>query len=162
MKTTDYIHINESAAEKVCAALAGLLADYQIFYTNLRGFHWNIKGHAFFMLHSKFEELYDDASEKIDEIAERILMLGSVPENKFSEYLKIAGIKEVGNISCGHEALQNVLETLGYLIAEERKIIALANESGDDSTAALLGDYLKGQEKLVWMLVAWASGSCKK
>lgn len=162
MKTTDYIHINESAAEKVCAALAGLLANYQVFYTNLRGFHWNIKGHAFFMLHSKFEELYDDASEKIDEIAERILMLGGVPENKFSEYLKIAAIKEVGNISCGHEALQNVLETLGYLIAEERKIITLANESGDDSTAALLGDYLKGQEKLVWMLVAWASGSCKK
>ncbi len=162
MKTTDYININASSAEKICAALSQLLADYQVFYTNLRGFHWNIKGHAFFMLHSKFEELYDDASEKIDEIAERILMLGGVPENKFSEYLKIAQIKEVSNVCCGQEALQNVLDTLGKLIAEEREIIALANENGDDTTASVIGDYLKGQEKLVWMLVAWSGGSCKK
>ena len=162
MKTTDYIHINEAAANQVAEALAALLADFQGFYTNLRGFHWNIKGHAFFQLHSKFEELYDNTAEKIDEIAERILMLGAVPENKFSEYLKTANIKEVGYVSCGKEALNNVLETLGYLIGEERKILALANENGDDATAALMGDYLKEQEKLVWMLVAWSSGECKK
>ena len=158
MNTLDYIHINAASAEKICAALARLLADYQVYYTNLRGFHWNIKGHAFFQLHSKFEELYDNTAEKIDEIAERILMLGGVPENKFSKYLKTANIKEVGYVSCGKEALNNVLETLGYLIGEERKILALANENEDDATAALMGDYLKEQEKLVWMLVAWSSG----
>ena len=73
MKTTDYIHINEAAANQVAEALAALLADFQVFYPNLRGFHWNIKGHAFFTLHAKFEELYNDAAEKVDEIAERIL-----------------------------------------------------------------------------------------
>ena len=83
MKTLDYIHLDAVAAGKVVEALQQLLADYQVFYTNLRGFHWNIKGHGFFVLHSKFEDMYNDAAEKVDELAERILMLGGVPVNKF-------------------------------------------------------------------------------
>ena len=84
MKTLDYIHLDAVAAGKVVEALQQLLADYQVFYTNLRGFHWNIKGHGFFVLHSKFEDMYNDAAEKVDELAERILMLGGVPVNKGS------------------------------------------------------------------------------
>ena len=59
-----------------------------MFYTNLRGLHWNVKGNRFFGLHAKYEELYNDAAEKVDEIAERLLQLGATPENRFSEYLK--------------------------------------------------------------------------
>ena len=113
MKTLDYLHLDASAANKVVEALQQLLADYQVFYTNLRGFHWNIKGHGFFVLHSKFEEMYDNAAEKVDELAERILMLGGVPVNKFSEYLKVARVKEVSGVSCGDEALENILNTYG-------------------------------------------------
>ncbi|WP_373806479.1 Dps family protein, partial [Bacteroides heparinolyticus] len=95
MKTLDYLHLNETKVAGVVSALNQLLADFQVHYTNLRGMHWNIKGHGFFVLHEKFEEMYDDTAEKVDEIAERLLMLGSTPENKFSEYLKTAKIKEV-------------------------------------------------------------------
>ena len=162
MKTLDYLHLEEGAAAKVVQGLNQLLADYQIFYTNLRGFHWNIKGHGFFVLHSKFEEMYDDAAAKVDEIAERMLMLGGQPDNRFSEYLKVAKLQEITNVSCGDEALKNVLDTYGYLIGEERKVLADAQEAGDESTAAMLGDYIKGQEKLVWMLVAYYGKECNK
>ncbi|WP_459187092.1 Dps family protein [Parabacteroides sp. APC149_11_2_Y6] len=162
MKTLDYLHLNESSVNNVVAALQQLLADYQVFYTNLRGFHWNIKGHGFFILHSKFEEMYNDAAEKVDELAERILMLGGEPANKFSEYLKVARVKEVSGVSCGDEALKNILETYGQFIAEERKLLSLASEAGDEATVALMSDYLKEQEKLVWMLVAFSTGTCKK
>ena len=138
MKTLNYIKLNESGVANVVSALHQLLADFQVYYTNLRGFHWNIKGHGFFVLHEKFESMYDDAAEKVDEIAERILMLGGVPENKFSEYLKVAKIKEVSDVACGSDAVSNILETYGYLIGEERKIIELANEAGDDVTADLM------------------------
>ena len=157
MKTLDYLHLDASAANKVVEALQQLLADYQIFYTNLRGFHWNIKGHGFFILHSKFEEMYDNAAEKVDELAERILMLGGVPVNKFSEYLKVATVKEVSDVSCGNEALENILNTYSQFIGEERKLLSLASEAGDEATVALMSDYLKEQEKLVWMLVAYNS-----
>ena len=78
MRTLDYIKLDSAAAAKVVESLQQLLADYQVFYANLRGFHWNIKGHGFFVLHSKFEDLYNNAAEKVDELAERILMLGGV------------------------------------------------------------------------------------
>lgn len=157
MKTLDYIGLDAHAATNVTASLQQLLADYQVFYTNLRGFHWNIKGHGFFVLHSKFEDLYNNAAEKADELAERILMLGGVPKNKFSDYLKVANVKEVDGVSCGDEALSNILETYGYFIGEERKILAIASQAGDEATVALMSDYLKEQEKMVWMLCAYAS-----
>ena len=75
MRTLDYLHLNESAVANVVNGLNQLLADYQVFYQNLRGFHWNIKGHGFFVLHGKFEDMYNDVANKVDEIAERMLVL---------------------------------------------------------------------------------------
>ena len=162
MRTLDYLHLNESAVANVVNGLNQLLADYQVFYQNLRGFHWNIQGHGFFVLHGKFEDMYNDVANKVDEIAERVLMLGGQPDNRFSEYLKAARLQEVANVSCGDDALKNVLDSYGYFIGEERKLMALASEAGDESTVAMMSDYLREQEKMVWMLVAYYSGSCRK
>lgn len=155
MKTLNYIHLTEKGANSIVASLQQLLADFQIHYANLRGFHWNIKGHGFFVLHSKFEELYNDAAEKVDEIAERILMLGGTPFNKYSEYLKMTQLKEIDRVSNGDEALGHILETYGHLIAEERKILTIASDNHDEVTVAMISDYLKDQEKMVWMLTAY-------
>ena len=155
MKTLSYTKLNEKEVNNVIASLQQLLADFQVYYTNLRGFHWNIKGHAFFILHSKFEEIYNDAAEKIDEIAERILMLGGTPYSKFSDYLKIAKVKEVDGVYTADASLHVVLETLSHLISEERKILSLASNVKDEVTVALMSDYLKEQEKVVWMLTAY-------
>ena len=157
MKTLDYLHLNENKVNSVVSALHQLLADFQVHYTNLRGFHWDIKGHGFFVLHSKFEDMYNDAAEKVDEIAERILMLGGTPANKFSDYLKVANVNEVDKVSNGDEALNNILQSISYLIGEERKILSIASQAGDEVTVSMMSDYLKEQEKLVWMLVAYSS-----
>ncbi len=155
MKTLDYIKLDASVVNNVVTSLQQLLADFQVYYTNLRGFHWNIKGHDFFVLHSKFEEMYNNTAEKADEVAERILTLGGVPANKFSDYLKVAKVKEIDNVPNGNEALNNVLETISYFIGEERNLLKAASEAGDEVTVALMSDYLKEQEKLVWMLTAY-------
>ena len=152
MNTLNYLHLDEKRVADVVTALHLLLADFQIHYTNLRGFHWDIKGHGFFVLHSKFEDLYNDTAEKIDEIAERILTLGSVP----------ARIKEISGVTCGSEAVEHILSTYGHLIGEERKVLDLAAEAGDEVTVSLMSDYLKEQEKMVWMLTAFSSKTCSK
>ena len=157
MKTLDYLHLNEKKVADVVSALHQLLADFQVHYTNLRGFHWDIKGHGFFVLHGKFEDMYNDAAEKVDEIAERILMLGGTPANKFSDYLKVANISEVDKVSNGEQALNNILQSISYLIGEERKILSIASQAGDEVTVSMMSDYLKEQEKLVWMLTAYNS-----
>lgn len=55
MKTLDYLHLNEKKVADVVSALHQLLADFQVHYTNLRGFHWDIKGHGFFVLQANLK-----------------------------------------------------------------------------------------------------------
>ena len=161
MRTLDYLNLNEARVANVVTALQNLLADFQIYYTNLRGFHWEIKGRGFFVLHEKFESMYDDTATKVDEIAERILTLGGTPENKYSGYLKLARIPEVSGVTSSHEAVDNILNTYKHFIAEERKLIDLANEANDAVTADMLTGYLKEQEKMIWMLVAFITRNCE-
>ena len=161
MKTLDYLNLNEAKTMNVVAGLQQLLADFQVYYTNLRGFHWEIQGRGFFVLHGKFEDMYNDAAAKIDEIAERILTLGGIPENKFSEYLKIARVAEVSGVTRSSEAVEHVLETYKHFIAEERRLIEVANEANDAVTVDMLTGYLKEQEKMIWMLVAFSTRGCE-
>ena len=161
MKTLDYLNLNEAKTMNVVAGLQQLLADFQVYYTNLRGFHWEIQGRGFFVLHGKFEDMYNDTAAKIDEIAERILTLGGTPENKFSEYLKIARVAEISGVTRSSEAVEHVLETYKHFIAEERKLIEVANEANDAVTVDMLTGYLKEQEKMIWMLVAFSTRGCE-
>ena len=156
MKTLNVTGLNPS--EKVVNGLAQLLADFQVHYTNLRNLHWNVKGHGFFILHEKYEGLYNDAAEKIDEIAERMLQLGATPEHRFSKYLQVAQVKELDVVECGHAGMNYVLDTLKLFIAEERQLLKFASENGDEVTVAMMSDYLKAQEKLAWMLTAFSFG----
>ena len=149
------IGLDNEKAKQLSTGLNNLLANYQLFYINARGFHWNITGERFFELHVKFEELYNDALLKIDEIAERILTLGHTPVHSFTEYVKQSAIREATNISDGRTAVELVLESFGTLLKIEREISALAGEAHDEGTTALMSDYIRAQEKLVWMYQAY-------
>lgn len=151
MANLNQIGIDVDKARKLADRLNQLLANYQMFYMNTRGFHWNIKGDKFFELHLKFEELYTDAQMKIDEIAERILTLGERPLHNFEDYIKYAKIKPVKNEADGHRAVQAVVDGFAVLLPLEREILELSDESDDEGTNALMSDYIREQEKLVWM-----------
>lgn len=157
MKVTEFTKLSALAVKPVVEALQQLLADYQIYYSNLRGLHWNVKGKEFFVLHAQFENMYDNAATKIDEIAERILMLDGIPAHNYSEYLKTSNVKELGYVSNGDEGVTHVMETISHFVTAERTILSLASEVGDETTVAMMSDYIKEQEKLLWMLVAYKS-----
>lgn len=161
MAITDYTGIKKAEAEAIVSELGKLLADFQIFYANMRGFHWNIKGKSFFTLHAKFEDQYDYLADKVDEIAERILMLGGTPENNYSHYLKVSSIKEVSGVNCEIEILNSVLDSYKTIIARERAILNLAGDYKDEATVNLLSDYIMEQEKTVWMFVSYLATSCE-
>ena len=132
-----------------------LLADYSILYQNIRGYHWNIKGDKFFELHEKFQELYEDLFVKIDEVAERIRTLGHTPAHKFSSYLKDAQVKESTQESDGIHDVKDMLESFKIIITIQREILDLSADAEDEGTNALMSDYIREQEKLVWMYSAY-------
>jgi len=152
---TTNIGLEKKTSKELALKLNTLLATYQLFYMNVRGFHWNIRGDKFFTLHAKFEELYTDALTKIDEIAERILTLGFTPTHAFSDYIEQSTIVEIRNESKDVVCVQHVLSGLQSLIEIEREVAAVSSEVGDDGTNDLITTYIREQEKLVWMYNAY-------
>jgi len=155
VQTHNQIGLDQDSANQLAHKLNELLTNYQIFYMNARGFHWNIKGDKFFELHAKFEELYNDAFLKIDEIAERVLTLSETPLHTYEDYAELASIKAVKNVSNGKDAIREILRGYEVLLPLERALLDLASDANDEGTNALMSDYIREQEKLVWMYSAY-------
>ena len=145
------IGLDKDKSKKLADDLNDLLANYQLFYINTRGFHWNIKGDKFFELHVKFEELYTEQQLKIDEVAERILTLGFQPLHSFTSYLEKSDIKPAINISNGKAAVKEIVDAFRIILEKQRNILVESDELHDEGTNALMSDYISEQEKLVWM-----------
>lgn len=142
-------------AAVLAAELNILLSNFQIYYQNLRGLHWNIRGKRFFDLHLKFEELYNDSQIKIDLIAERVLTLDGVPLHTFEDYIKNNQLEIGKNIHIDEKAIELIVSSLVKLLAIERVILKKSGEIDDEGTNSMMGDFIVEQEKTIWMLKAW-------
>jgi starvation-inducible DNA-binding protein len=151
----NYLNLDKNKTEKTVVELNILLADYHLYYQKLRNFHWNILGKNFFDLHEKFEELYDEAKVKIDEIAERILTLRFQPVSNFSDYIVLSNLRESDSNISDSEMIENLLKDHGDMLNQMRKIVKKANDAQDEGTIDLIGSYIREMEKTSWMLDAW-------
>jgi len=155
MENLNSIGLDTTKSAELAGKLDELLANYSIFYQNTRGYHWNIQGEKFFELHVKFEELYNELLIKIDEVAERILTLGHSPNHKYSYYKTISSIQESNEVSNGQQAVSNILSSFKTIITLQRTLLELSADAGDEGTNALMSDYVRAQEKSVWMYSAY-------
>jgi len=149
------IGLSAEKSDALSKDLNSLLANFQTYYQNLRGIHWNIKGKRFFDLHLKFEELYTDANTKVDAIAERILTLGGVPYHTFEDYTAHARVPVGKNVSQDEDAIRLIVDSLRELLLIERRILDASADAGDEGTNAMMSDFITEQEKTVWMMKAW-------
>lgn len=149
------IGLNVEKSKSLAEDLNVLLANFQVYYQNLRGIHWNIKGKRFFDLHVKFEELYNDANLKVDEIAERILTLGQTPLHTFEDYSAKAKVPVGKNISEDEKAVQLIVDSLSQLLLLERELLESSGDANDEGTNSMMSDFITEQEKTVWMMKAW-------
>ncbi|MCH7402796.1 DNA starvation/stationary phase protection protein [Belliella kenyensis] len=154
MSTND-IGLEIKDSKVLAKKLNELLANYEIYYQNLRNFHWNVSGPNFFELHAKFEELYNAANLGIDEVAERILTLGIRPLSSFDEYIHNAEIKEAKEVGDAKKMVEIVRDNLNTLLKLEREVLDIASEQNDEGTVSLMSEYITGKEKVVWMLSAY-------
>ena len=154
MNTND-IGLEIKDSKVLAKKLNELLANYEIYYQNLRNFHWNVTGPNFFELHAKFEELYNAANLGIDEVAERILTLGIRPLSSFEEYINHAAIKEAKEMHEAKEMVEIVRDNLNTLLSLEREVLEIAAEQNDEGTVSMMSEYITGKEKVVWMLSAY-------
>jgi starvation-inducible DNA-binding protein len=152
---TNILGLPVKESEMIVQELNILLSNFQVYYQNLRGLHWNIRGKRFFNLHVKFEELYNDAQLKIDLVAERVLTIGGIPLHTFDDYIKNNRLRVGRNISNDVEAVHLVVESLSNLLKIERKILADTEDIKDEGTHSMMSDFIVEQEKTIWMMNAW-------
>jgi len=158
-KTMSYLNIQDKEVIPVVTELNTLLADYHLYYQKLRSFHWNILGKNFFDLHIKFEEMYNEAQVKIDEIAERILTLRHHPVSKFSEYLEISSLEEACGITTDQQMVEILLTDHKMMLKQLSAVLKKADSAGDEGTIDLIGAYIRELEKTSWMLNAWSKST---
>ncbi len=152
---TNILGLPIKETEEIANDLNVLLSSFQVYYQNLRGIHWNIRGKRFFDLHVKFEELYNDAQLKIDLIAERVLTIGGKPLHTFQDYVDNNKIKVGKNISVDEEAVHLIVTSLSDLLKIERELLTKSAEANDEGTNSMMSDFIKEQEKTIWMMKAW-------
>ena len=141
------IGLHPEKSKELADLLNDLLANYSTFYQNTRGYHWNISGDKFFELHLIFVELYND------------LFLGYAPQHKFTDYLNTSRIPESEQVTDGRKAIEEILMAFKTLLAKQRHILVLSAEIDDEGTNAQMSDYIREQEKLVWMYSAYLKQS---
>lgn len=131
------------------------VSTWSVLYTKLHNYHWYVKGHHFFTLHEKFEELYDEATVHMDEIAERILTLGGKPVATLKEHLEQSVVDEATGSEDADAMVETVAKDFDATMKSLKKGMDLAGDAGDDMTEDLLNAVYQSIEKHQWMLNAF-------
>ncbi len=135
--------------------LNDLVATWSVLYTKLHNYHWYVSGPSFFTLHAKFEELYNETTLMLDEIAERILALGGKPVATMKEHLELSLIEEASGKESAEEMVQAVINDFGVIMEALNKAMETAAEQGDDRTEDILNAKFQSLEQHSWMLSAF-------
>ncbi|MCR6095908.1 DNA starvation/stationary phase protection protein [Salipaludibacillus agaradhaerens] len=137
--------------EKTVEILNRHIANWNTLFVKLHNYHWFVKGPHFFMLHEKFEELYNEAAEHIDEIAERLLTLKGTPVATMKEYLEMATIKEAMGEKAADDMVQTLSSDFEKMTAELEQDIGTIENEDDETTADMLIGIRQSVEKHNWM-----------
>ncbi len=151
----NYLGIDVKELASVATQLNKLLANFNIYYQNLRSFHWHVRGRSFFDLHQLFEDYYNNAKIQIDQIAERILTIGHKPDGSLYKYLANANIEESRDVLQDYEMARHILYNQSEIIKIMRVVISEASQANDEGTVDLISSMLASIEKEAWLLHTW-------
>lgn len=132
-----------------------LVATWSVLYTKLHNYHWYVTGPSFFTLHEKFEELYNEVTLSLDEIAERILTRNGNPVATLKEHLNGSLIQEATGKETTEEMVRTVVGDFEIIMKALQRTMETAGNEGDDRTEDLLNANYQSFEKHAWMLNAF-------
>ncbi|WP_026585169.1 Dps family protein [Bacillus sp. J33] len=142
-------------SKELVSAVNRQVANWTVLYVKLHNYHWYIKGKNFFTLHAKFEELYNEANEHVDELAERILALEAKPVATMKEVLETSSIEEATGNETEEQMVQAIVDDFEKMVDELQEGIELAEEANDEGTGDMLIAVKQSLKKHIWMLKAY-------
>ena len=148
------IGLDKTTIEKVSEILNKILSDEFILNNKTKNFHWNVEGKNFNDLHKFFEEQYNQINDFIDEIAERIRMLGVYPKSTLKYFLETSDLKETEEILPAEKMILELLKDHEKIIRNIRQYAKDISSSDDLGNEDFLINLLESHEKIAWMLRA--------
>lgn len=143
------------AKKQLNTQLNELVATWSVMYTKLHNYHWYVNGPSFFTLHAKFEELYNEVTLNLDELAERILTKGGKPVATLKEHLNLSLVEEATGKEETKDMVAKLIEDFKTIMSALKKAMETASDEGDDRTEDLLNAHYQSLEKHTWMLNAY-------
>jgi starvation-inducible DNA-binding protein len=146
--------LGEKARQGSVAALNQILADTMTLRDMYKKHHWQVAGHTFYQLHLLFDKHFKEQAELVDEIAERIQILGGV---SIAMAHDVAEMTQVPRPPRGREEppvqISRLLEAHEIVLKQARQAARDAASAGDDGTNDLLvSDVVRTNEMQVWFL----------
>jgi starvation-inducible DNA-binding protein len=150
------IGITQKNRQAVALEMAKLLADEFVLYTKTRDAHWNVEGTDFHGMHLFFESQYNQLSDIIDNVAERIRALGHYAPATMKEYLKLTHLSEYeSDANKSSDYIKELLSDHESVIEFLRgKIGTFADTFKDMGTSDFITGLMESHEKMAWMLRA--------
>ena len=148
------IALSESACRQSAENLNQVLADTITLRDLYKKHHWQVAGHTFYQLHLLFDKHYEEQNELVDQIAERIQLLGGV---SLAMAPDIAETTLIPRPPRGREEvpvqISRLLHAHEIILKEARSMAGQADKAGDDGTNDLLvSDVVRTNELQVWFL----------
>jgi len=137
---------------EVVDTLSELLADTYTLYLKTHNFHWNVTGPMFTTLHTLFETQYTELALAVDEIAERIRALGAVAPGSYSEFQRLAAVKEAKRVPKALEMVREIAADCDTVAKTAGALVAAAQAAGDEASADLGIRRIQVAQKNAWML----------
>jgi starvation-inducible DNA-binding protein len=136
----------------IAQGLSRLLADTYVVYLKTHNFHWNVEGPMFQTLHQMFMVQYTEAWNAVDLVAERIRSLGHYAPGTYTEYNKLARIKETPGVPKAEQMVRLLIEGQEAIVKTAREVLPIAEKADDQPTLDLLTQRMQIHEKNAWML----------
>ena len=130
-----------------------LLADEYGLFTKTLNYHWNITGPRFHSLHEFLEGHYNTILGFMDDIAERVRVLGETPLSTVKDMNDHLNLKEVtGNKMSDTEMLEDLYKAHMYIHENMREFIGEMPAAKDPATEDFLVGLLKEHQMMAWMI----------
>jgi starvation-inducible DNA-binding protein len=146
------VGISEEERKAIAHGVSELLADTYTLYLKTHNFHWNVVGPRFHDLHLMFEAQYTELSTAVDDVAERIRTLGFPAPGTYNQFAALTSITETMGVPTADQMVTILTRDNETLIRTARRILPLAQDAADESTASLIADRMVVHEKTAWML----------
>jgi starvation-inducible DNA-binding protein len=132
------------------------LGTLEAFRIKAQGFHWNVEGDNFVQLHKLFGNIYEDADDAVDHLAEHIRTLEVYAPGSMKRFIELSAIKEQEKIPSAKLMVKELIDDIEIILGHLDKCFAEATKDDKQGIANFIADRQNAHSKYLWMLKSFA------